>query len=79
MKRNEQNDKDLKALFSAEIELPDSLSTENVKSMVREHNVKQFKKKKHVLPKVLAAAAAVAIVVRPLPANTSASSAAAAM
>ncbi len=63
MKRNEQNDKDLKALFSAEIELPDSLSTENVKSMVREHNVKQFKKKKHVLPKVLAAAAAVAIVV----------------
>ena len=63
MKQNKQNDADLKALFSAELELPDSLSKENVKDMIRSHNVRQFKKKRHVLPKVIAAAAAVAIVV----------------
>ena len=63
MKPNKYNDDDLKALFDQELELPDSLSVENVKGMIRSHNVKQFQKKKHVLPKVLAAAAAVAIVV----------------
>ena len=63
MKQNKHNDDDLKALFDQKLEIPESLSTDAVKETLRQSNVKQFKKKPRVLPKLVAAAAAVAIVV----------------
>ena len=63
MKKQKQPDNDLKALFDTELELPESLSVDAVKEQLRQSNVKQFKKKTHLVPKLVAAAAAVAIVV----------------
>ncbi len=63
MKKNNQPEQDLKALFDTQPELPESLSVDAVKETLRQSNVKQFKKKPHLVPKLVAAAAAVAVVV----------------
>lgn len=63
MKQNKFNDEALQALFDTELELPDSLATDSIKDRLQTGNIKQFKPKKHLLPKLIAAAAAVAIVV----------------
>ncbi len=66
MKHDNHSDQDMKALFDAELKLPESLSVDAVKETLRESNVKPFKKKTHLVPKLVAAAAAVAILVTSL-------------
>lgn len=63
MKQDKFNDEALQSLFDTELELPQSLQTDAVKDRLQTGNIKQFKPKKHLLPKLIAAAAAVAIVV----------------
>lgn len=54
---------DLKAVFEEELELPESLSKENIVEKIKAGGAKQEKKKKvKAFPKILAAAAAFAIV-----------------
>lgn len=63
MKQDKFNDEALQSLFDTELELPQSLQTDAVKDRLQTGSIKQFKPKKHLLPKLIAAAAAVAIVV----------------
>lgn len=63
MKQDKFNDEALQSLFDTELELPQSLQTDAVKDRLQTGNIKQFKPKKHLLPKLIAAAAAVAVVV----------------
>ena len=64
MKKDQQNTDALQARFDADrIELPASLSKDAVVEKIKEHEIRQTKKKSHVLPRVVAAAAAVAVVV----------------
>ncbi len=59
--KNENYD-DMKELFGEEIELPESLSKENIVKKIKESGVKQKKKKIKVFPRFVAAAAAFAVV-----------------
>lgn len=59
--KNENYD-DMKKLFGEEIELPESLSKENIVKKIKENGVKQKKKKVKVFPHFVAAAAAFAVV-----------------
>ncbi len=63
MKQDKFNDEALQSLFDTELELPQSLQTDAVKDRLQTGSIKQFKAKKHLVPKLIAAAAAVAIVV----------------
>ncbi len=62
MKQNKVTDETLQALFDTRLELPGSLATDNIKDRLQAGNIKQFKPKKHLAAKLIAAAAAVAIV-----------------
>ena len=62
MKQDKFTNETLQSLFATELELPDSLATDNIKDRLQTGNIKQFKPKKHLVPKLIAAAAAVAIV-----------------
>ncbi|MDO4379769.1 MAG: beta-propeller domain-containing protein [Clostridia bacterium] len=59
--KNENYD-DMKKLFGEEIELPESLSKENIVKKIKESDVKQKKKRVKVFPRFVAAAAAFAVV-----------------
>ena len=63
MKQDNHTDHDMKALFDAELKIPESLSVDAVKETLRDSNVKPFKKKTRLVPKLVAAAAAVAVLV----------------
>ena len=62
MKQDKLTDETMQSLFDTELELPQSLQTDAVKDRLKNGNLKQFKPKKHLVPKLIAAAAAVAIV-----------------
>ncbi len=59
--KNENYD-DIKKLFDEDIELPESLSKENIVKKIKESDIKQKKKKVKVFPRFFAAAAAFAVV-----------------
>lgn len=53
---------DMKELFEKDIELPESLSKENIVKKIKESGIKQQKKKNKILPRFVAAAAVFAVV-----------------
>lgn len=57
-----KNYDDMKKLFGEEIELPESLSKENIVKKIKENGVNQKKKKVKIFPRFVAAAAAFAVV-----------------
>ena len=59
--KNENYD-DVKKLLGEEIELPESLSKENIVKKIKENGVKQKKKRVKIFPRFVAAAAAFAVV-----------------